>query len=29
VNTYKRRIFEKLNVKSVLALSRMMQTFNK
>ena len=27
-NTYKRRIFEKLNVHSILSLSRLMQTFN-
>ena len=28
-NTYKRRIFEKLNVKSVLELSRLMHSFDK
>jgi two-component system invasion response regulator UvrY len=27
-NTFKRRIFEKLNIQSVLSLSRLMQTFN-
>lgn len=29
VNTYKRRIFEKLNVKSVLDLARMVQSFDR
>lgn len=29
VNTYKRRIFEKLNVKDVLSLAKMINTFNR
>ncbi len=27
-NTFKRRIFEKLNIRNILSLSRLMQTFN-